>query len=73
MYMYMYMYVTCMLLIAQSRERRDEEQKSHLVQIKEMRDVKRRRASYRAKNVHITQKPIKQVSVLYKYSCALVL
>ncbi|XP_019853506.1 PREDICTED: splicing regulatory glutamine/lysine-rich protein 1-like isoform X2 [Amphimedon queenslandica] len=49
------------ILLAQSRGRRDEEGKSHLAQIKEMRDVKRRRASYRAKNVHITQKPIKQV------------
>lgn len=48
-------------LVARAKEKRDEEEKSHLEQLKELRDVKRRRQSYRAKNVHITQKSTKQV------------
>lgn len=42
----------------------DEEQnepKSHLELIAEMRDYKRRRQSYRAKNVHITKKSYTEV------------
>jgi U11/U12 small nuclear ribonucleoprotein SNRNP48 len=42
----------------------DGEGKDKLLELKEMRDVKRRRQSYRAKNVHITQKSIKQVMVM---------
>lgn len=38
--------------------------KSHLEILAEMRDYKRRRQSYRAKNVHITKKSYTEVSVL---------
>ena len=37
--------------------------------MKELRDVKRRRQSYRAKNVHITQKSVKQVALWKSYDC----
>jgi len=39
-------------------------QKSKLEMIKAMRDMKRRRQSYRAKNVHITRRTPVQVSVV---------
>lgn len=50
------------LIIEQAKEKNED--KTRLEQLKEIRDVKRRRQSYRAKNVHITQKPIKQVCVV---------
>ena len=45
-----------------------EEKKSQLEIMKEMRDYKRRRQKYRAKNVHITQKSIKDVSSCLCYN-----
>ena len=47
---------------ARAQQEAAEEKKSRLEVMKEMRDYKRRRQKYRAKNVHITQKSIKNVS-----------
>lgn len=41
---------------------KQNEPKSHLELIAEMRDYKRRRQSYRAKNVHITKKSYTEVN-----------
>ena len=43
----------------------DEEGLSHLEILKRKRDYKRRRQSYRAKNVHITQRTTAEVCVHY--------
>lgn len=43
--------------------------KSHLEVLAEMRDYKRRRQSYRAKNVHITKKSYTEVRLLLLMVC----
>lgn len=50
----------------------DDEQnepKTHLELMAEMRDYKRRRQSYRAKNVHITKKSYTEASNLLRLQC----
>lgn len=45
----------------EKKDNQDEKPKSHLEMLAEMRDYKRRRQSYRAKNVHITKKSYTEV------------
>lgn len=46
----------------------DDKPKSQLEILAEMRDYKRRRQSYRAKNVHITKKSYTEVYILFHFS-----
>ena len=47
--------------VEKQKENENDDDKSYLEVLKDMRDYRRRRQSYRAKNVHITKKTPKQV------------
>ena len=50
------------LLFAENPDGTEEQAKSHVEVLAEMRDYKRRRQSYRAKNVHITKRSATDVN-----------